>query len=206
MSLSPIRLNRPKAKEKKKVVLSKRTKASRRILLPSGHRLTMARLIPLTYSGLANVGGGLGPAIILIFPILSREHSPSRSSESVRRIEEGSSNLPLNTAMELRGLVHWIPGEWVWINEDPKDGTLECIKWGPRKPAKIHCFPNKWKARGALTVRGDYRLHGGEVGDHLAECITLQGSLMSTKPHKKREGSIISTVGAGDYFEPCEWP
>ena len=114
------------------------------------------------------------------------------------------SDIQLWAGMTVRGYFHYITGSWVWVDEHP-DNQLECVKWGPHKPAKVNCFAKPWKTKESLTVRGDYRMHS-QFSDLMSECITIYGHLNSTIPYKVPEESIISLVGAYDYFEPCDWP
>ena len=117
------------------------------------------------------------------------------------------SHLPLSTGMLVRGWFHYIPGEWVWVNEAPAD-QLECYKWGPHQPATVNCFAHPWKSRSGLTVRGDYRLRS-IFSDYVSECITIYGHLNSMIPYKVPQESIIELVNQGDEFEPyekCNWP
>lgn len=110
----------------------------------------------------------------------------------------------LKYGMTVRGWFHVSPGKWVWVNEKPAD-QLECVKWGPRKPAMVHCFAKPDKAKEGITVRGDFRAPV-ELGNSL--CHTVYGTLHSEKPYKRLQESIVTLahVGIKDPPEPCDWP
>jgi sugar lactone lactonase YvrE len=109
---------------------------------------------------------------------------------------------PLQSAMFVRGFFHYIPGQWVWVDEHPAN-QLECVRTGLRKPTVVHCLARPWKAKDGLTVRGDFR---NQVLFTTSECVTIYGQLYSTRPHYVLKESMISEVGGGMYFEKCQWP
>jgi sugar lactone lactonase YvrE len=81
----------------------------------------------------------------------------------------------ISYAMSMSGTFHYKWGNWVWVTEPPT-----CRKWGPHKPALVHChMDTKWgPTPGHLDVIGDYRFPPGEPDPGpLSTCYTLDGVL-----------------------------
>jgi sugar lactone lactonase YvrE len=102
----------------------------------------------------------------------------------------------------VRGWAHINSGGWVWINEHPAD-QLECKKWGGMNLALVHCYVNPQKAKGAITVGGDWRSPPGEWWPFASSCITIYGHLQATGQHEVAQEPIETQAGKG---EPCHWP
>jgi hypothetical protein len=109
----------------------------------------------------------------------------------------------LLSSFVVRGIVHVRPHARVWVDQG-RPGNLECATSGSQRGAKVNCFAKPWRTASGLTVRGDFRFQLPYVIS--AECITIYGHLNSFAPVIEAEESLITTVGAGDFFEKCNWP
>jgi sugar lactone lactonase YvrE len=81
----------------------------------------------------------------------------------------------ISYAMSMSGTFHYKWGNWVWVTEPPT-----CRKWGPKRPALVHChMETKWgPTPGHLDVIGDFRFPAGDVDPSpLTTCYTLDGVL-----------------------------
>jgi tripartite motif-containing protein 71 len=107
----------------------------------------------------------------------------------------------LAAGMMVRGIVHVIPSKWVWVNENQR----ECKKWGPDQPAMVHCYVSPQKSKEAITVGGNFRMPANLEVEHESNCYTVYGQLGSNGVIEKQL-RIISSAGAGPYFEKCQWP
>jgi NHL repeat-containing protein len=133
-------------------------------------------------------------------PVLKPIYKVAIEVSCMRQVED--ENLPLLAGMTVRGWFHVIPGEWVWVNEKPAD-QLECIKWGPRKPAMIHCETDPDKAKGGITARGAYRAPWGAWIPNLATCVVVFGHLKSTVPYREVQTTWYDFI---DPAHSCNWP
>jgi hypothetical protein len=121
----------------------------------------------------------------------------------------GGDESRLLLGMSIHGWYWYEPDKKIWILEDEE----ECDKWGPFKPAMVHCEPRPvagWDYH-HLVLYGNFRLKSGTTANALpvAECITLWGVLTLNQPHKHERESIISNAhdgGFGEPWTPCEWP
>jgi sugar lactone lactonase YvrE len=76
-------------------------------------------------------------------------------------------------AMSMSGVFHYKYGHWVWINEKPV-----CRKWGPKKPALVHCPTMPTVSSSHIDVVGDYRFPIGVFsGPGESTCFELDGVL-----------------------------
>jgi sugar lactone lactonase YvrE len=117
---------------------------------------------------------------------------------------ERDSDEPFLWGATVFGWVHLIPGEWIWVNQEPRN--IHCETWGKWRGAPVNCFARPWKAREGLTLRGDFRIPPN-LGV-LSECLTMYTEAFTHKPYWKVHENITSMVGGGnyDYFEKCDWP
>jgi tripartite motif-containing protein 71 len=115
--------------------------------------------------------------------------------------EDHGSHLIFGLAV--KGTIHVIPNEWVWVNEKQQ---FECTQWGPLRGATVNCYVSPPKARQAITVGGNFRLPNGTEIDGESPCITIYGHLLSHSPYREREEQIWTEAGAGQWFEKCHWP
>lgn len=156
----------------------------------SSYSKAMEEAEEIEIGGKAGAGGGVG----------GDEYSVQREiiAPCIELKEEGL----LAAGMAVRGIVHVIPSQWVWVNEKQK----ECKKWGIDQPAMVHCYLQPEKSRVAMTAGGNFRMPADLEGFHESNCYTVYGHLSSEPPYIDQQERIISTAGADQYFEKCQWP
>jgi streptogramin lyase len=107
----------------------------------------------------------------------------------------------LFAGMALRGWYWYRPGKEIWTNASEED----CKKWGPYKPAMVHCEAVPRRDAHHVVLYGNFRFPAGTLANFIPapECDTLWAVLTIAAPHKHEREAIRDHVEEGD---PCDWP